>query len=120
MEENYIRKIKVYRNYFWEFYNVQSETVKDKIDYVFAIVRTEKQISKTFFEHMEGTAGIFEIKVKVGNNIFRIFSCFDDGQLIILFNGFQKKSQKTPKNELKKAIELKKQYYADKEAGNLD
>ena len=120
MEQNFIRRTNVYRNYFWEFYNEQTDTVKDKIDYVIAIVRTERKISKTFFEHMEGTDGIFEIKVKVGNNIFRIFSCFDEGQLIILFNGFQKKTQKTPKNELKKAIELKKQYYADKEAGNLD
>ncbi len=120
MEENFIRRTKVYRNYFWEFYNKQTDTTKDKIDYVIAIVRTEKQISQTFFQHLEGSDGLFEIRVKVGSNIFRIFSCFDEGQLIILFNGFQKKTQKTPKNELKKAIEIKKQYYADKEAGNLD
>ncbi len=120
MEENFIRRTKVYRNYFWEFYNKQTDTTKDKIDYVIAIVRTEKQISQTFFQHLEGSDGLFEIKVKVGSNIYRIFSCFDEGQLIILFNGFQKKTQKTPKNELKKAIEIKKQYYADKEAGNLD
>lgn len=120
MQENNIRKLKVYRNYFWTFYNAQTEAVKDKIDYVIAIVRTERQISKTFFQHLEGTDGLFEIRVKSGNNIFRIFCCFDDGQLIILFNGFQKKTQKTPKNDLKKAIELKKQYYADKKTGNPD
>lgn len=114
------RKLKVYSNYFWEFYNAQTEVVKDKIEYVIAIVRTEHPISKTFFDHLHGTDGLFEIRVKVGSNIFRIFCCFDEGQLIILFNGFQKKTQKTPKSELKKAIELKKQYYADKKASNLD
>jgi phage-related protein len=118
--ENYIRKLKVYRHYFWEFHNGQSIAVKDKIDYVIAFVRTEQQIPKNFFEHVEGSNGLFEIRVKVGNNIFRIFSCFDKGQLIILFNGFQKKSQKTPKNELKKALELQKQYYAEKQAGYFD
>ena len=59
MEKDFIRKTKVYQNYFWEFYNEQTVAVKDKIDYVIAIVRTERQISKAFFEHMEGTDGIF-------------------------------------------------------------
>lgn len=69
---------------------------------------------------MEGTDGILEIRVSVGNNIFRIFCCFDESQLVILFNGFQKKTQKTPKNEIKKAKEIQKQYYEDKKAGNLN
>ena len=120
MEENFIRKTKVYRNYFWDFYDEQTEVVKDKIDWVIALVRTLQQVPEKYLKHMEGTNGIFEIRVSLGNNVFRIFCCFDEGQLIILFNGFQKKTQKTPKNEIKKAKELKKQYYADKEAGNLN
>ena len=83
-------------------------------------VRTLPQVPEKYLKHIEGTEGIFEIRVNLGNNISRIFCCFDEGQLIILFNGFQKKTQKTPKNEIKKAKELKKQYYADKEAGNPD
>ncbi len=120
MQENFVRKLKVYRHHFWDFYNSQTDSVKDKIDFVIAIVRTERQISRTFFQHMEGTDGLYEIRVKVGSNIFRIFCCFDEGQLVVLFNCLQKKTQKTPKSELKKAIELKKQYYEDKEAGNFD
>lgn len=63
---------------------------------------------------MTGTDGLWEIRVKVGSDIFRVFSFFDDGNLIILINGFQKKTQKTPKKEIKKAEKLKKRYYANK------
>ena len=64
-----------------------------------------------YFKHMTGSSGIFEIRVEVGSEIFRVFSFFDKGKLIILLNGFQKKSQKTPKNELEIAEKLKKQYF---------
>jgi phage-related protein len=64
---------------------------------------------------MTGTTGIFEVRVEVGTNIYRVFSFFDEGQLIILVNGFQKKSQKTPKKEIELAEKLKKQYFNEKE-----
>jgi phage-related protein len=48
--------------------------------------------------------------VGFGNNIYRVFCFFDEGRLIVLLNGFQKKSQKTPKNEIEKALKLQKQY----------
>lgn len=115
-----MRRTKVYRNYFWEFYHAQTAAVKDKIDFVIKLVRSVRQVPEHFFKHLEGTQGLFEMRVKAGSNIFRIFCCFDEGQLIILFNGFQKKSQKTPSGELKKAKAIQKQYYEDKKAGNLD
>ena len=77
-------------------------------------------VPEKYLRHMEGTKGLFEMRIKVGSNIYRIFCLFDEDQLVILLNGFQKKTQKTPKNELKKAIELQKQYYEDKRKGNLD
>ena len=63
---------------------------------------------------MEGTTGIYEIRVEVGNNIYRAFAFFDEGQLIIVANAFQKKSQKTPKSEIELAKKLKKQYFDEK------
>ena len=60
---------------------------------------------------MEDSDGLFEIKIEFGSNIFRIFSCFDEGNIVVLFNGFQKKTQKTPKNELMKAERLKREYF---------
>ncbi len=63
---------------------------------------------------MENTTGLFEIRVEVGSDIYRVFSFFDKGRLIILLNGFQKKSQKTPKGEIELAEKLKKQYFDEK------
>lgn len=64
---------------------------------------------------MEGTTGLYEIRVEVGSNIFRAFAFFDEGQLIVLANGFQKKSQKTPKNEIELAESIKKEYFHEKD-----
>jgi len=64
---------------------------------------------------MEGSSGIYEIRVEVGSNIYRVFSFFDKGQLVILLNGFQKKSQKTSKNEIELAEKLKKEYFYEKD-----
>ena len=64
---------------------------------------------------MTGSSGLFEIRVEVGSNIYRVFSFFDEGKLIVLVNGFIKKSQKTPKSEIELAEKLKKQYFDEKE-----
>ena len=71
-------------------------------------------VPEKFFKHLDGTEGLFEIRIKVSSDIFRIFCFFDDGNLVILLNGFQKKTDKTPKNEIEKAERLKQQYYEDK------
>jgi len=71
-------------------------------------------IPEKFFKHLEGTDGLFEIRIKVGSDIFRILCFLDEGNLIILLNGFQKKRDKTPKNEIEKAERLKVKYYEDK------
>ena len=71
-------------------------------------------VPKKYFNHMEDTDGLFEIRVEVGSNIFRVFNFFDEGNLVILLNGFQKKSQKTPKNEIELAEKLKKEYFNEK------
>jgi phage-related protein len=69
------------------------------------------KIPKKFLDHMTGTEGIYEMRIEVGSDIYRIFCCFDDGNLVVLFNAFQKKTQKTPKQELDKAVRLKKEYF---------
>ena len=71
-------------------------------------------VPEKYFKHLEGTEGLFEIRIKVGSAIFRIFCFFDEGNLVILINGFQKKTEKTPKNEIEKAERLKQKYYEDK------
>ena len=63
---------------------------------------------------MEDTVGLYEIRVEVGRNIFRAFSFFDEGQLIVVANAFQKKTQKTPKKEIELAEKIKKEYFYEK------
>ena len=101
-----------------DFYLEQTDKVQEKIEYVLRIVRQVERISKKFFDRMEGTDGLYEIRVEVDSNIFRIFCCFDEGNIVILFNGFQKKTQKTPKTEIEKAERLKQEYFDLKKKSN--
>jgi len=109
-----MRTTYVYGNEFWDFYYAQRSEVQDKIDWVIGLVRSLRMIPEKFFKHLEGTEGLFEIRIKVGSDIFRVFCFFDEGNLVILINGFQKKTDKTPKNEIDKAVRLKQKYYEDK------
>ena len=97
-----------------DFYAAQPAKVQEKIEYVFQMIRNVDQVPRKFLVHLTGTDGLFEIRVEYGSNIFRIFCCFDKGNLVVLFNGFQKKSQKTPKQEIELAEKLKKEYFDSK------
>lgn len=105
------RNLLFFRNYFNEFLETQEEKVKEKIEYVLFLVTIAERIPKKFFSYVEGTDGIFEIRIEFESNICRIFCCFDEGNLVVLFNGFQKKTQKTPRNEIDKAIKIKNEYF---------
>ena len=84
-------------------YNITQNWAKNPIE-------TQQKVSEDYLKHIEGTEGLFEIKVQQGSDIFRIFCFFDEGKLVVLANGFQKKSQKTPKTEIEKALKIKKEY----------
>jgi len=109
-----VRKIIFYGDYFRDFYLEQSPSVQEKIDYIFKLVQEVERVPTKFLDHIADTDGLYEIRVRVGNDIFRIFCCFDEGMLVVLFNAFQKKTQKTPKGELKLANKLKKEYFSSK------
>jgi putative component of toxin-antitoxin plasmid stabilization module len=108
------RTIRVYKDHFWDFYNSQPSKVQDKIDWTIGLVRGLRIVPKMYFDHMSGTDGLWEIRTQVGNNIYRVFCCFDEGNLVILLSGFQKKTQKTPQKEIEKAERLKKEYFNGK------
>lgn len=109
------RKIIFFGHYFTEFYVAQTRKVQEKIEFVFKLIRTVDNVPRKFLAHMEGADGLFEIRVECESNIFRIFCCFDKGSLVVLFNGFQKKTQKTPVQELELAKKLQKEYFAQQE-----
>jgi phage-related protein len=113
-----IRQIIFFENHFIEFYQNQEEKVKGKIQYVFELLKQVEIVPEKFLKHVEGTDGLFEVRVEYQSNIYRIFCCFDDGRLIILFNGFQKKTQKAPKKEIERAKKLMKEYIESKKKDN--
>ena len=108
------RQIIYFKDYFLDFFDQQTEKVKEKIDQVLFVVTVADRIPQKFFQHLEGTNGLYEIRVEFQGNIYRIFCCFDEGQVVVLFNGFQKKSQKTPSGELDKAVHIMNAYFDEK------
>lgn len=104
------RQVIVYKNYFLDFYEKQTDNVQLKIEWTLNLIRVTRQVPEKYFKHLEGTKGLYEIRVEVGNNIYRIFSFFDKGNLVVLGNAFQKKTQKTPKQELDKALKIMEEY----------
>lgn len=113
----FIRQIFYYRNYYLDFFETLKPEVKKKFNWTLQLIATMDRVPEKYFRHITGSSGIYEIRVEAGSNIFQAFSFFDKGQLIVLINGFQKKSQKTSLNELKLAEKLKKQYFDEKESG---
>jgi phage-related protein len=104
------RNVIAYKTYFLDFYENQDDNVQRKIEWTLNLVRVTQHIPEKYFKHLEGTKGLYEIRVEVESNIFRKFSFFDKGNLIVLGNGFQKKTQKTPKQELERALKIMEEY----------
>jgi len=108
-----IREIIFYKDYFEDFFETQTEKVKDKIDEVLFMITILERVPAKFFKSIEGVKGLFEIRIEYESNIYRIFCCFDKGNLVVLFNGFQKKTQKTPTKELHKAEKIMNEYLSE-------
>ena len=111
----YERQVVAYKRYFLDFYEKQNNKVQQKIEWTLALLRVTKQVPEKYFKHLEGTKGLYEIRIEYGSNIYRIFSFFDKGNLVVLGNAFQKKTNKTPKQELEKALKIMEDYYNEKE-----
>ena len=112
------RQIVFYENHFMEFFLAQQPAVQEKIEFVLSLVRQVERVPQKFLKHIEGADGIFEIRIELGSNIFRVFCCFDEGHLVVLVNGFQKKTQKTPMKMIEKATQLKQSYFEQKTQSN--
>jgi phage-related protein len=104
------RSVIFYKDYFEKFFVKQRQKVKDKIIWTIELIEDMPRVPESYLKKLDNTDGLYEIRVQQGSDIFRIFCFFDHGKLVILINGFQKKTQKTPVQEIEKAIKLKKEY----------
>ena len=108
------REIKFYKHYFNEFFVAQSDKVRRKIAQTLVWLQTIDRLPVSILKHIEGVSGLYEIRIEYSGNIYRVFCCFDEGSLVILFNGFQKKTQKTPAREIDKVEQLMNEYFKSK------
>lgn len=104
-----MRRILTYGGYFEAFVETLEEEVERKIDYGLQLLKTQERLSAKIVKHVGD--GLYELRTEWDGNIYRVFFIFDNDNVVVLFNGFQKKSQKTPQNEIKKAQRIKKEYY---------
>jgi phage-related protein len=103
-----------YKNYFENFFIQQNNRVKEKILWTIRLIEDVEVVPSIYLKRITGTDGIYEIRIQAGSDIFRIFCFFDKDNLVVIGNGFQKKTQKTPKNEIIKAIQIKLNYENEK------
>lgn len=109
------RTIIFYKDYFEKFFVKQRQKVRDKIIWTFDLIENLPRIPELYLKHIEKTEGLYEIRIQLGSDIYRIFCFFDQGQLVVIVNGFQKKSQKTPRQEIELALKIKGEYEHEKE-----
>jgi phage-related protein len=111
MQENDdVRKVIIFGEHFWKFYQKQNPKIKERINWTIKLIKTIERVPEKYLKHITGTT-LYEMRMISGTNIYRIFCFFDKGKVVVVLNGFQKKTQKTPKNEIKLAERLQKKYY---------
>ncbi|MES5132122.1 type II toxin-antitoxin system RelE/ParE family toxin [Hoylesella timonensis] len=108
-----MRRIRTYGGYFQTFMQTLDEKVQRKIDYALQLLKTQERLSSKFVKEIQD--GLFELRIEYESNIYRVFFIFDNGQIVVLFNGFHKKTQKTPRQDIEKALKIKEAYYEDKQ-----
>ena len=104
------RKIIFYKHYFQDFFLEQSIKVQKKIIWTLDLIEELNWVPEVYLKHIENTTGLYEIRMQSGNDIFRIFCFFIEGRCIVIGNGFQKKIEKTPKNQIILAQKIKLEY----------
>ncbi|MEM9857251.1 MAG: type II toxin-antitoxin system RelE/ParE family toxin [Bacteroidota bacterium] len=115
-----IREVIAYKHYFEDFLKSQTTKVQDKIFKIIEAIEVLERVPSNYLKHLAGTDGLYEARIQLGSNIWRVFCFFDGNQLVILLNGFQKKTQKTPSREIERAERLMKEYYKEKANENAD
>ena len=111
---DFFREIYYFKGYYLDFFNTLDEDVKLKFNWTLQLIATVERVPEKYLKHITGTSGLYEVRVEMWSNIYRVFCFFDKGRLVVLMNGFQKKNQKTPKKEIELAERIKKEYFDEK------
>lgn len=109
-----VRTVILFKRYFDEFFDEQPPKVQEKLYWSIKILRTVEDIPRNHLKSLAGTNGLMEMRTQFGGNIYRVFCFFDEGKIVVLMNGFQKRTEKTPQNEIDRALRTREEYYAEK------
>ncbi len=113
--DNFYRNVLYYEEHYLNFFNELKPEVQKKFNWTLLLISTVERVPEKYLKHITGSKGLYEVRVESASDIFRVFCFFDEDKLVILLNGFQKKTWKTPKNQMKRAEQLKEQYYYEKQ-----
>lgn len=111
------RKIIAFGDYYHDFINTLTDKEREKVRYLLSLLETQDRLPIKYIKHLKD--GLYELRTEYAGNIYRLFFIFDEDKVVVLFHGFQKKTQKTPRKEINKAIKLKASYYEQKRISNL-
>ena len=106
------RSVETYKDFTAEFLDRQTKKVRDKFIWTFQLIEEIEIVPTKYLKHVED--GIYEVRVKLGSNIYRVMAFFDEEKLVLTINGFQKKTQKTPKSVITKAKKIRYEYEQEK------
>ncbi|MDR0628699.1 MAG: type II toxin-antitoxin system RelE/ParE family toxin [Treponema sp.] len=106
------RSIITYGGYFEQFIETLLPKERLKLDYIISLLETNERLPAKFIKFIR--EGLYEFRMEYNGNIYRVFFIFDEGNIVVLFHGFEKKTQKIPVREIEKALKIKDRYYADK------
>lgn len=109
-----VRDVVEFENHFSDFLKKQPVKVQNKVYKIIEAIETLERVPSNYLKALVGTNGLYEARIRLGSDIWRVFCFFDKGKLVILLNGFTKKTQKTPKKEIEKALQLMQKYYDTK------
>jgi phage-related protein len=115
MRSNFKREIFYYENHYEDFFSALPKKTQLKFNWTLGLIATMEWVPEKYLRSIKGSNGLYELRVEESSNIYRVFCFFDEGAVVILINGFQKKTDKTPRSEIARAQRLRKKYYHEKE-----
>ncbi len=97
-----------------DFLDTLSAKQAQKVSWVLNLVEELVNVPGQYFKKMVNTDDLWEVRIGVGSNIFRLLGFFDGNKVVVLAHAFQKKTQKTPKQAIKIAEIRKHDYFERK------
>lgn len=102
------RKLYFFKDYFEKFYDQQTEKVQKKILWTLRVIEEVERVPEVYLKYLKNTSGLYEIRVQVGSNIFRVFCFFDIDNLVVIGHGFQKEKPENTQTRNRKGRANKK------------